>query len=73
MDGSIERVTESLAPRPVAARRERRRREDEPEFQLPTATQGSESSATVPSPEPEARPIAAPEEGEPGTRLDVRG
>ena len=73
MDGSIERITESLAPRPLAARRERRRREDDPHFKLPAATQNAEPSAPDPSPDAEARPVAAPEEGEPGTRLDVRG
>lgn len=72
MDGSIERVIESFAARPVAARRERRRREDQTPFQLPMA-QSTEPAASTPSPDPDARPVAAPQEGEPGTRLDVRG
>lgn len=73
MDGSIERIPESLAVRALAARRERRRREDEPAFQLDA--QGHEPLAPDPAApaEPEPRPVAAPELDEPGAQLDVRG
>jgi hypothetical protein len=74
MDGSIPRITESLAAHPITPQRERRR-EDPPAFRLPTSDGGEAPPEEPPAPERDlaTRPVAAPEADEPGARLDLRG
>lgn len=73
MDGSIPKVTESTAPRPIPSQRERRRRGEEGAFHLPDQEAATQPQTPIPPPgEAEPRPVAAPEEGEPGTSLDLR-
>lgn len=69
MDGSIPKITESLAVPRIPQQRERRPREGAAKFEVPL---GPSSEDEAPR-DIEVRPVAAPEEGEPGTRLDLRG
>lgn len=75
MDGSIQRISESLAAKAITPQRERRRRDGAPAFRLPAedAAEPVPAEAPLPARPSEARPVATCEDGEPGTHLDLRG